>query len=239
MFSHVFIDSANRTNSSDNSNHFEIRLDQPVVLDPVQLISAQIPFNYYNINNSTNRLVVTWNSTDYDVVVDNGNYSLADLASALQSGLQSTVDPGVTCSYNAKQFKFTINFSGATPGTGILKLSTSTMNRLIGFGTVDTSDAASHISTTAAQSMIPSYLFIRVSEIPSSIIASSHKYFGFYVPINVNPGEMITYVPNKDDEQSFKGPQTGHSFNIALTDVNGNLLDINNSDWSMVWKLLR
>ena len=59
------------------------------------------------------------------------------------------------------------------------------------------------------------------------------------MPITVNGGDMLTYQPNLDDDKKFKisGSTKYKILRIRVFDVYGNILNLNESDWSMVLKV--
>ena len=240
-FNYLIISSKARSSAFPNSNSFSISLPQPVLFDEVQLISAQVPYTYYNVN-SSDTLVVEWNSVKTAINIAGGNYSLTQLASALQTQIQSTINSNITVTFSVQQFTFVFNFANASPNQGSLILSKSTQSlcRILGFpGTVDTIPQSILISTTASQSMDQQYLYINLDPVPQTNLQTTvTSITSFYVPITVNSGDLISYIPTTDNQQRIYCSKTYYqNFNVSLRDMFGNLLNLNNVDWSFVVKL--
>lgn len=236
-FNYLVISSTARI--AGESNYFPIKLPQPVIFDEVQLISAQIPYTYYNITSSST-LVIEWNSIQVTVVLTPGNYSLSQLAAAIQTYVQAQINSNITVTFNVQQFTFTFNFSNATPSTGSLLISKSTMGRILGFpGTNDILDQSVITSTSASQSMDQQYLYINLDPVPQTDLQTTiSSISSFYIPITVNAGDLITYMPTTNEQQKINCSKTFYKvFNVSLRDMFGNLLDLNNVDWSFVVKL--
>ena len=136
---------------------------------------------------------------------------------------------------------FTFNFASANPSTGSLILSQSTINRLIGFNTNTDTSASSYItSTVPAMFLDQSFLFISITTIGNNVTSTTaSNSYSFYVPITVNGGDLLTYTSNLDLDNKFKvSTKTKYfSFRIRVYDTFGNILNINNSDWSMILKV--
>ena len=91
----------------------------------------------------------------------------------------------------------------------------------------------------ASQSLEHQYIFVSINAVGGNIIAGNNLIASFYVPINVNSGELISYFPTSPYMQIVKtGNNLFQTVKISLMDDFGNLLDINNSDWSFVLKLI-
>ena len=239
-FDYIHVNSKDRTASSNSSTDFEVLLSQALEFDEIQLNTLQMPYTYYNVNSTNDLLVINWNGANHNLTVTNGNYSLNELQTELNSLVQ-TINSSITVTLDTNLWMFTFNFASANPSTGSLILSQSTINRLIGFNTNTDTSASSYItSTVPAMFLDQSFLFISITTIGNNVTSTTaSNSYSFYVPITVNGGDLLTYTSNLDLDNKFKvSTKTKYfSFRIRVYDTFGNILDINNSDWSMILKV--
>ena len=239
-FDYIHVNSKDRTSDSNGSTDFQIILSQALEFDEIQLNTLQMPYTYYNINSLTNLLVIEWNSVQHNLTLTNGSYTLSELQTELNSQVQ-TINSNISVTLDNNTWMFTFNFSSATPNTGQLLLSKSTINRLIGFpSTTDTSLSGSITSTIPALTLDQSFIFISINEIGTNVLSSTlNNKYSFYVPVSVNAGDMLLYTSNLDLDNKFKvSTSTKYiSFRVRVYDTFGNILNINNSDWSMIIKV--
>jgi hypothetical protein len=112
---------------------------------------------------------------------------------------------------------------------------------MIGFPTsTDTALAGTLISTSVTLFMDNPYIYISIDTIESNILSSiSNNKYAFYIPVNANNGDMLSYLPNLDSDNKFDVDRAFkyYTFRIRVFDNFGNILNLNGSDWSMVLKL--
>ena len=203
--------------------------------------TVQIPYTYYNVQTTNNKLVINWNSANHTLTVPAGNYTSSQLLTELNS-LISAVNSNLSVTYDSNTWTFSFIFSSALPNTGSLILSQSTINQLIGFlsPAVDTAAAGTVTSAIPAQFMDNRFLFIECEQLGDNVLSSTppNKY-SWYIPNIVNGGDMLSYQNNLDHNQEFL-IDTGSKYyhlHFTLQDESGNILNLNGSDWSMVLKL--
>lgn len=201
----------------------------------VSLVSANIPYSFYNINSSNNFLAFTKNSQQYSYYIPVGNYNVNSLMSQINQDLALY---NITLTYNKLTNKY--SFSSNLPTTF---LNTSTCFQFLGFEPNNKNIDFSLINATyKVNSEIPinlifySYLYIysnlqtynfsKISQINKMNLLCS-------IPIDTQPNSMISYRRNTD----FKS-NTYQSFipnlEIKICDKYGNIINLNGCDWSMV-----
>ena len=94
----------------------------------------------YQVDPTTNQLVINDGSSDYTVSLDSGTYSGSDLAAEMQTQLNSTpLGPGLfTVSYDGGTKQFTIQNTGGAAYTLRWSSDSATAGRLLGFNPADT-----------------------------------------------------------------------------------------------------
>lgn len=239
-FNYIHINSKDRNLGSLSASDFNVNIGQGLYLDQIQLDAVQIPYTYYNVNSTNNTLVINWNSSNTTLTISPGNYTLSQLGTALNSAV-GTINSNITCTLNSIQWTFTFSFSAASPSTGQLILSQSTINRLIGFpSTTDTTNSSNLTSTSVALLLDQAFLFINIDGVGDNIISSTNgNKYTFYVPVSVVGGEMLVYQTDLDQNQVLKvnQPVKYSSLHVRLYDNFGNILNLNGSDWSMTIKI--
>lgn len=241
-FNYLNINSASRTSTSNSSTDFIISFNQTVKFKKLQLLSAVIPYTFYNVNSGNNVLRWTWNSILRTTTITPGSYTANTLASAINSAFQA-INANLSVTFDSSTFKFTFTFSAAAPAVGVLNLSQSTMNDLIGYSPTasDTSSAGTQTSTQASQMNPINYLFINIDDCSRQIMnAGSALSFSFYLPINVNTGEIIAFNTSIESDQTVDLGGHDQAFSrvrIRITDDSGAVVDLNNNDWNMLLKL--
>ena len=127
-FKYIHINSINRILTSVSPTDFSIKLDQALFIYKIQLDTVQIPYTYYNVQTTNNKLVINWNSANHTLTVPAGNYTSSQLLTELNS-LISAVNSNLSVTYDSNTWTFSFVFSSASPNTGSLILSQSTINR--------------------------------------------------------------------------------------------------------------
>ena len=237
----IHVNSQNRDSGSNSSTDFSYTLKEGFKAIGIQLQQLQLPYTYYNVNSNNNTLIVNWNSVNNTITITPGNYTLTSLTAALNTAL-GNINSNITCTLNSTNWTLTFSFASASPNTGSLILSQSTINRLIGFQTTtNTSSAQTLTSTSVPTFNDQNLLFINIDNIGTNVLSNNSlaTSFNFYVPINVNGGDLLTYTPSLDYENRMQCNINTNfvTLRIRVYDIYGNLLNLNGSDWSMILKV--
>jgi hypothetical protein len=213
----------------------------------VSVISATIPYSFYNINDSTNLLVIFINTNIVYINIPNGNYNVNTLMNQLNISLSLY---NITVSYNKTSNKFTFK----CPISFIFgKL--STCFQFLGFKEPKTNEelfsTENSFNYTALQDASGNYILESV--IPVNMSAYQYLYiysnlttynFAKYpdinktkllcsIPIDVQPNGMILYK-NHNNFRSNTYSSMIPDLKIQICDEDGDLIDLNDSCWSMV-----
>lgn len=98
---------------------------------------------FYQINAFCNVLVINFSSVDHTITITPGNYSSTDLITAIQTQL-TAIDAGFSISLGPYTQLTTI---AHTTTNFQIKLASSTMNKILGFGTTNLTGANTYTGT--------------------------------------------------------------------------------------------
>lgn len=104
-----FLDSRTADVKNDASYKFNLldSIDHQGKKVMVKLRSLTVPFNYQQINNTNNDLVVNYNLVSYNITLSNGNYSTTQLALEISGQINNVIGAGaLTVQYNTPQNKY-------------------------------------------------------------------------------------------------------------------------------------
>ena len=205
----------------------------------VSVVSASIPYTFYNIDTTNNYLVYKINGSFYYLWITSGNYNAIQFASYLTS------NTGLNVSYNIITNKLSLTHSTYSFSLG----SSSTCLELLGFKTSNnTSQLSSYYnSSTTKNEMISLYCVNLQSKHciciqtnfetgnrnfahlrSSSILAS--------IPISGQPYSMITYTnPNRYRANLFTN--SIRYINIKLVNQMNELVDLNGCHFTITLQL--
>lgn len=107
-YTRIVVDSKDRNKSLfPNPNQYEVVLDDDINdVVSAQLVSADVPFTSYLINDIFNQLNVTIDGTTSIVTLTTGDYSPTELASHLQTKLNTLSSNNFTVSYDVAKDNF-------------------------------------------------------------------------------------------------------------------------------------
>lgn len=215
----------------------------------IQLLTATIPYSFYNINDLFRYLSIrealTSDPNDYvdiDIEIPAGNYSITQLQSQLQTSLNDATQKAVnyTITYNRITNKLTFSTDTANR-TITFKFLTGNksavdLQNIIGFNQLDYSFTNTSSLTSVKPCNVSPYSNIFIVA-PSLNITSqiSSKYGNFSnilnkVPVNNIPNSFIYY--ENDLFIKYKSGLTRvDNIELILTDEDFDLVDIQNVNW--------
>ena len=192
----------------------------------VNVVHASIPFTFYNVNSSNNVLNYTVETTGYSLVIPQGNYTANTMKAFLSLNLQN-----FTITYNPTTNKFLfVN----TQNNNFTFGSTSTCLGLLGFSG-QTSSINYSLTSTKTINLNPIRCICVCSDLPTSNISLNAKNKNNIlcsIPITTQPNSIITYL-NSNNFKINTYVNILSSLKIQLMDQDGNILDLNGSNWSM------
>lgn len=227
-----------RSRFSGSSNNFTIVLKQAVDnIRKVKLLGLQLPLTSYNINYTNNKIYISDGSNSYIANVEPGVYNRTNILNAIKTAIESVFSAVITVSYDEIKLKYII--SSTVPFRLDFSNTSNSISKLLGFNDVNTTLSSSHTSDNVANLSIPSAIYIRISELGYPILSSSGHLGTFLIYPLFNSGSINYHFVNSQYKLSSKGNIGNLSrMNIEIVDAyTGQLIDLNNSDFSFTIKL--
>ena len=192
----------------------------------INVVHASIPFTFYNINSSNNVLNYSIEGTNYSFIIAQGNYNVINLKDYLMSNL-----PGFIITYSpiTNKYTFTQNYYGFS------FLNTSTCLNILGFSQQTITSNGTSLTSTQSVNLNPIRCVCICSDLPSSNISLNSKNKNNIlcsIPITTQPNSIITYL-NHNNFKINTYANVLSSLRIQLMDQDGNLLNLNGTNWSM------
>ena len=214
----------------------------------IKVIEAEIPNIFDAIGPNNNTLIFNDNAINYTITIATGNYTGADLATALQTAI-AAVRPGFLVTYNATTWKFTFTQPAAVTW-GLIFSTKYTLYSVLGFRVTSYSSSGAGstiVSPFVAQVSGPLYLSInsfkfgrdlninRVDQLLSNTPQEISSVI-CRVPVNVQKGAVIFYR-DANLNQFFDYPRFDFdTFDLFLSlgyDQNQIPLDMKGFPWSV------
>lgn len=231
----IHINSKDRSQGSISNAYFTIStIETPSDYSlHLSVLSANIPYSFYNVNSTNNTLIIIIGSNYYTYTFSTGNYTINQFLLELQNKI-----PTFIISYDKIKSKFTFSYI-ANFTISIL----STCLTIIGFSNVTDQlllYSSSNILTSIDCVNLQTFQCICVGTnfISNSISTSNLKKPTVIccIPITTAPNSMITYInPSNYKINIFNSMFS--SINIKIMDQNGNLIDLNGCQWSMTLQI--
>lgn len=244
----VHIDSRDRDyDVYPTPSQFSIELPETLKnISSAVLVSAELPLSYYVFSaaRGNTSIRVGRGGVFNTVTVPDGNYTTAQLASALTSALNTAFSPSVfTVTFDPVSMRCAIASSGATvavDATGATKKTEWGLGYYLGFPRGVITSAANSVTGTAVASLSPeNYLLIDIEELngvsQSALYAaggSGRKSFA-KVPLN---GDSYTYnYYDKTPTYVDVRPQLtkADKLRVSIRFHDGTVVDLNGGEWSM------
>jgi len=234
----VNINSANAFLKNNGTYNSDVLFRFPGLVKPAQhitniqfqLVDAQIPVSFYNINYTNNTLNYQISSVSYTITASVGNYNFNSLASHLIAKFLA----------NGHVFTITINKQNgiitlATPATNFI-LQVSSLFTVLGLF------LSNHTSTSFSLSAdYPLNLLgitkIKIQSINLNTYNVDSANNGFsnnigLIPVDQPSFGLIVYE-NKSSSKFLLRDNRVDEIDIQLVDQNNNLINFNNIDWSL------
>lgn len=229
----------NGTFKSDVDFNFKsvLKDEKDILKASISVINAQIPVSYYNINIYNNVLKVLVGVSTYTITLTTGNYTSTTLTTLLATLFTAQGLTTFTFSYSTTSGKLTI--TNTTPFTILFSGSTS-------LGVLGFDDSSNTVAT------LVSLLYTAVGAYPLNLLGTlrvrvlSTKLQTFNldssvaggvsllasIPVEAPPYSVILYDNYTKSATELKNLKI-NAIDIQLVDDLGNLLQLNNIDWSL------
>jgi hypothetical protein len=236
----LYIDSSYR--NTGVAENFTINLANQVQrVIYVELVSAEVPYTFYVVNNMNNTLVWSVGATPHKCTVAPGNYDTTDLLAALQAAMnaQST---GFTLTYNQDTYKMTFANAAAFTIDLTNASGTSTINPVIGL-TAQTTLGTSTTMLGVVNIGGPKYLLIKSvaltqPKITKPFLNTMQADVLYKVSVAGSPGDVLIEKNVYTNFLKYGVRQTLKTLDFQLIDDQGNQLDLNFQNWSLTVNLI-
>lgn len=199
-----------------------------------QLIDAQIPVSFYNINYTNNVLKYQISSVNYTITADVGNYNFNSLATNLIAKFL----------LNGHTFLITINkqngiMTFATPATNFI-FQVSSMFTILGFPSTNQTSSSFSLKATYPLNLLGitkikiSSIFFNTYNVDSATYGLSNLIAT--IPVDEPAFGLITYE-NKSNSRYKLRTDAVDEIDLMLTDQLDNLINFNNIDWTLTFLL--
>ena len=227
-------------NGSKKSNlKFELKdvvtLDKNCIEVRLSLVSAQIPYSFYQINSTNNKIILYYLGTTTPYYIPYGNYNVNTFITQWNITLNNII----TLTYSTITNTFT--FSSTT--ANIFQL-TDDVNSL--FPVIGLAKGIFYLSTGSPFTAPYCYNFnglTRINVLTTNVATRNIDSFNnaqcsaiASIPINCYPSGIILYN-NFTNFKSVVAPSEMVSFGIELCDDNEKYIDFNNVDWTMTFQV--
>ena len=210
------------------------------------LISINIPYSFYSVNNSNNALDMMETchgiTTNRTIFMEIGNYSSNEYCKKLVEELNSVNQILYTINYLRISNRYNIS---VTNGTSIFKFksggnSKRSLHNFIGFPgdeDITINSNTSIISTHCIIMNTVNYIQLKTDlGTQTMLMTDSTDSILEIININCAPYSMINHTPINQTKYAYSN-RTINNINIALLDNNGNDLDLNNVNFFMTFNI--
>jgi len=250
----MYLNSADAHRHHYKTTHFTFTFKEALHTRPsegllVSLISASIPYSFYNIRTGINDgLVLRVGNTPDFVTLPAGNYNATSIRVALLERINTKLGVhtgGVTnhaphtleMAYDVptQKFQFKLTKTGTDPSTTLtLDFATSSLSVELGGGSADLviTEGAALLSAPDVADLNGSVhaLYLR-TDIPTksvfeSLTGGASDILG-KISLNTNPGGIIVHEPNNTAYQTLVATNHLRTISVRVTDERNDLLDLN------------
>lgn len=235
------INSRSRLNpNTSTSTNFKFSVNKNINrITKVNVASVQIPFTYYAINSSNNKL--TFNGGIVSIQISPGNYNISSLILELTNKINTAFNDNTTSiTYSNSTFKLTISRGTAFIVDSANDIAASTLASNLGFRV----SSPSNLSATSDSSInLSGPKYITIDSIYLTRLLNTRMIYSddslsdtlAVVPVDVSPGDTIT--TSKVTNTVMLGKKTKilstDIIDISIKDEYRNILDLNGNDISI------
>lgn len=194
----------------------------------IQVVSAEIPYSFYNLSSNLDNNVLYYDSSSYDL--GSSNYNINRLTDVLNTNLP------VTVTWSKNTYKMT--FNNTTSSSFTLKFSEcKKLAQVLGFQPTDLTIAAGNSSSSSGIIDLATVhsLFIKSNISTGNVLSTRLGSSSILQKIScdINFGSII-YLNNDDHiQRTLTTANIIDSINLRITDQNDDLLDLNGVNYEM------
>jgi|694.fasta_scaffold91580_2 hypothetical protein len=213
------------------------------LIQRITIKGASIPNVFYNVNSTNNVLKFQVDFTDNIFTWPVGNYNMTSFLAAFNNSLGAIL--GVSFNLNPLTNKLelkSVNFIVILLSVG------STCFKLLGLRTTENFNSTELAPNVNPLTFMPDLSGIRNIYAETSfsnmncLDSKGYKSYGAFIPVDQPFGSIIHYINQEQDLndiiRSKTYSQNLNKIEIALRDVEGNLLDLQNMNWEITFKIV-
>jgi hypothetical protein len=238
------VDRDTQITSTYPSTYFHIGLTKQTgfkSIAKVELEHVFIPNTIYTIRTGINdTLAVTVSATPYTATIAPGFYTVSTLPAAIVTALGAAVSNSWACTISTTTGLITI--TGTT--TFFFSFSTNAtiaLGKILGYNTSAVmTTGTTQTGTSVVNLSGPTHIYIHIFGLKDGARSSLQTMKPtFIVPINANAGDVILYNSKTGWNQClyFGNDQILNDFAVYLTFQDGEQVNLNGIDWSMIWNV--
>lgn len=238
----LVINSKNRENYlTTNSNNYVIVISNPIDAQITRygLRNAIIPMTGYNITSS---FQITDSGGLKTVSITPGNYTSATILPALQAALTAVSLDTYVASFLENKIRIVSSFTDFVINP----------NNLVGNSTLSVLGFTGNLAYTSGTGILIGYsninlayplqLFIHIKQLRKSIRTTNGKYHNFVVNTGCEFGGIVYHNSQNTFIQEFppfglNAPPILSTMDVSLRTEDGELYDLQGSDWSFIMNL--
>ena len=236
---HYYIDSRDRVNSfTSNTNDCRLFVKPSVGgFTKVELLSFSMPLTSYNVDGSNNKIYFNVGASSYIATITVGSYNICTLTPELKRVMDLASTQSFDIWYDSGLFKLVFTISSAadfafTWGTNAVNSAFG----LLGFRSTNSTPAQTIISDNAINLSLPLYFYIQINQMGSHARSTNEGDWATFVISSQGNSASINIFNQFSSYHLLE--QFGHNslnaIDIRICERGNKLVDLNNSDWSML-----
>ena len=257
MVRKVYVSSKFRKEGSSSNFRYELPIDiEPHQDTHIAVTDVIIPHSWYNVQASSNKFYFHEGVLDKVGTLDSGHYTASQLASALALKMNAVAGAGITYSVSAPTATTNRMVISQTGGSGFFVYSDADM--MINGRYVDVTPLSNpqsinkYLNIVTSRAVITTYTtgLIVLIQTPEVFIRSPDMGLDTLdgntgrrdilkkIPVDKPHGELIVSSNTFEASDLSKLGSTLRSFTIQLTDDHGNVIDLQNADFSFTLNIV-
>lgn len=227
----VILYSSHRQNSSDTPTSFNLNLNSQPLRGRYKLDYIFYPNTQYNINSTNNKVYFTDTGARTGTITP-GYYTSSNFHTAVQTAMNSAPSSAgdYTVTISSTSSKLTVAKGASTFSFTFGTNTSNSARKSMGFASSDASAGASQVGAYPVNLSERQCLLFDLG-VKSGFSTSDGRGYNFFLPVNVNSGEIITYNSEENAKQAIEFENPVQTLSIKVYDESGNLYDSNNADW--------
>lgn len=235
----LIINSADRINPLiTNSNDCRMYVKPAISgFKKVELLSFSMPLTSYNINETNNQIYFNVGGSDYTASITPSSYNICTLIPELKRVMELVSSETFDIWFDNGLFRIVFTISSAADFSFTWETNTTnTSAAILGFTNIDTATLATITSTNAINLSLPLYFYVDIPQFGiHSKSTNSDDSATFIVSSLQNSGGINIFNQFSCYHllEHF-GHNILNTIDVRIKQPGNQLLDIQNSDWSML-----